>query len=131
MTVKQVYLIIDVKESAFARMAATAVRRPHDIIEIHNLTLESIPALRLPNVTSGKRHNRVFRATNPSIVLLPAHHRAALGATYAAAMRVSNHNNCFKVTTPAPTPCLVLLGLRLLGANLEPLPDREVVVHCQ
>ena len=102
------------------------IRLPN-ISMLVNLTVESLPLLGVANHTGWLQNDR-FHVSNPSIIALPARARLG-GAYYVVSLRLSNHNNCFRVMQRTPTPCITLLAFRLLSKFLAPLPHREAVVH--
>ena len=102
------------------------IRLPN-ISMLVNLTVESLPLLGVANHTGWLQNDR-FHVSNPSIIALPARARLG-GAHYVVSLRLSNHNNCFRVMQRTPTPCITLLAFRLLSKFLAPLPHREAVVH--
>ena len=133
-----------------ASLETELVRTP-SMVHMANVSLEHLHYLRVtlhaPSGPAGiptasgsnsgvrRRHyqpaNDVLHATNPSLLLLPRAMRGKLGggATYAVALRVSNHHSCGRPRQAVPDPCITLVGIKLLGAALQPLVGREALLQ--
>jgi hypothetical protein len=91
-----------------------------------SIVMDSIDLI---HVDAGKefKNDRLY-TYNPSVVKIPIAWQRDLGATYLAALRVSNHNNCWQVMQRVPATHVEYLGLVLLDANFKQIIGRELVV---